>query len=114
MGKTPKEFHYNYFEIRDGRLYYKNMNMLLMTEDGMVRSAGKIAHMSKKNRLRMLGFDIHGGKVMAQQAAMLNRVEEGLPSMPDIAKADDIELQEIIENAARSTENLIVQLEGEH
>ena len=33
--------------------------------------------------------------------------------MSDVAKADDIELQEITENASRSTENLIVQLEGE-
>ena len=36
-----------------------------------------------------------------------------MPSMPDVAKADDIELQEITENAARSTENLIAQLEEE-
>ena len=32
--------------------------------------------------------------------------------MSDLAKADDIELQEITENAARSTENLIKQFEG--
>ena len=42
---------------------------------------------------------------------MLNKVEEELPSMSDIAKADDIELQEITENAAKSTEDLITQLE---
>ena len=44
---------------------------------------------------------------------MLNRAEEELPSASDIVKADNIELQQITENAARSTENLIVQLEGE-
>ena len=33
--------------------------------------------------------------------------------MSDVAKADDIEPQEITENAASSTENLIAQLEGE-
>ena len=38
---------------------------------------------------------------------MLNRVEEELPSVSDVAKVDDIELQEIMENAARSTENVI-------
>ena len=37
-------------------------------------------------------------------------MEEELPSMSDITKADDIELQEITENAARSTDNLIAQL----
>ena len=46
---------------------------------------------------------------MAQQAVMLNRVE--LPSASDVAKADDIELQEIMENAARSKENLTEQFE---
>ena len=43
---------------------------------------------------------------------MLNKVEEELPSVSDIAKADDTELQEI----AKSTENLISQMsqtEGE-
>ena len=42
---------------------------------------------------------------------MLIRVEEELPS--DISKADNIELQEITENAARSTENLIAQLDDQ-
>ena len=32
---------------------------------------------------------------------MLNRVEEELPSTSDVAKADDIELQEIMENTAK-------------
>ena len=48
-----------------------------------------------------------------QQAAALNKAKEELPSMSDIAKVDDIELQEIMENASRSMENLIQQLEGE-
>ena len=39
---------------------------------------------------------------------MLNRVEEELPSVSDVAKADDIELQEI----AKSTEDLIAQGQG--
>ena len=43
---------------------------------------------------------------------MLNRAEEELPSESDIAKADDIELQEIMENASRSIENLNQQFEG--
>ena len=44
---------------------------------------------------------------------MLNKVEEELCSTSDVAKADDIELQEIMENVARSMENPIEQLEGE-
>ena len=65
-----------------------------------------------KEGLRNSGFDIPRGKITARQAVMLNRVEEELPSITDIAKADDIELQEIMENAARSTGNLIEQLEA--
>ena len=49
---------------------------------------------------------------MAQQAIMLNRVEEELPSASDIANVDDIELQEIMENAVRCTKNLCEQPRG--
>ena len=49
---------------------------------------------------------------MARQAVMLNKVEEELPSVSDVAKADGIELQEITENAVRSMENLIEQFKG--
>ena len=37
------------------------------------------------------------GKVAAQQAVMLNKAAEGLPSESDITGADDIELQQIAE-----------------
>ena len=40
-------------------------------------------------------------------------MEEELPSTSDVAKADEVELQEIMKNASRSTGNLIAQLEGE-
>ena len=44
---------------------------------------------------------------------MLNRVEEEIPSASDVAKADDIEHQEITESATKSMENLITQFEGQ-
>ena len=50
---------------------------------------------------------------MAGQVIMLNRVEGELPSLSDVAKTSDIELQEIMENAAKSTENLIAQLDDQ-
>ena len=40
-------------------------------------------------------------------------MEEQLPSASHVAKANNIELREIIENATGSMENLIEQLEGE-
>ena len=49
---------------------------------------------------------------MAQQAKMLSKVEKELLSYPNSAKGDDIELQEITENAARSMGNLIEQFKG--
>ena len=56
--------------------------------------------------LRDLDFNVPKGKVTAWQAIMLNIVKEELPSASEIARADDIELQEIAENALRSIENL--------
>ena len=84
--------------------------MPLTNRVGKLRLAGVIAEILGKNRLRDLGFDIPKGKLTARQAAMLNRAEEELPSESDITKADDIELEEIMENASKSTEDLISQM----
>ena len=77
---------------------------------GKLRSADVIAEILGKNRLRDLSFDIPKGKLTALKAVMLNRAEEKLPSESDITKADDIELQEIMKNASKSTEDLISQM----
>ena len=76
----------------------------------MVKEIDKILGVK---RLCNLSFDIPKGKVTAEQAVALNKAKEELPPMSDIAKADNIELQEIMENASRSMENLNQQLEGE-
>ena len=55
-----------------------------------------------KKRLRKLGFIVPVGEKSAQKAAKLN---SELPSVSDVAKADDIELQEIV----KSTEDLIAK-----
>ena len=60
-----------------------------------------------------MGFDISKDNVTHQEAVALNKAEEKLPSTYDTANADHIDLQEIMENAAKSTENLIKQLKGE-
>ena len=66
-----------------------------------------------KGGLRNLGFDIPRGKVTARQGVMLNKAQEKMPSASDIDKADDIELQEILENASRTIENLNQQVQQE-
>ena len=73
-----------------------------MTRGGELRLVGEIGKILGKKGHCNLGFD---SEVTAQEAAMLNRVEEELPSASGIAKADDIELQQI----AKSMGDLIAQ-----
>ena len=56
-----------------------------------------LANILGKNKLRRLGFNKPVARITAQQAVMLNKAAEELPSESDITKADDIELQEIAE-----------------
>ena len=78
---------------------------------GKLRSILIIEEILDKEGLRDLGFDIpRSNKVTAQQAIMLERVEEGLHSESDIAKAGGIELLEITENEVRSMQDQVAQL----
>ena len=99
IGETPELFHYDYFKLEDGELYYIGSRKPLTTE-GKLKSVGMIADILGKNRLRRLGFYIPVGIVTARQAVMLNKAAKELPSESDITKADDIELQEIAEKAS--------------
>ena len=99
IGETPELFHYDYFKLEDGELYYRGSRKPLTTE-GKLKSVGMLADILGKNRLRRLGFNILVGKVTARQAVMLNKAAEELLSESDITKADDIELQEIVKKAS--------------
>ena len=99
IGETPELFHYDYFKLEGGELYYIGSRKPLTTE-GKLKSVGMLADILGKNRLRRLGFNIPVGKLTARQAVMLNKAAEELPSESDITKADDIELQEIVEKAS--------------
>ena len=98
IGETPELFRYDYFKLEGGELYYIGSRKPLTTE-GKLKSVGMLADILGKNRLSRLGFNIPLGLITAQQAVMLNKAAEELPSEPDITKADDIELQEIAEKA---------------
>ena len=91
IGETPELFHYDYFKLEGGELYYKGSRKPLTTE-GKLKSVGMLAD--------RLGFNIPVGKLTARQAVMLNKAAEELPSEPDITNADDTELQEIAEKAS--------------
>ena len=54
--------------------------------------AKEILKILGKEGLQDLGFNISKGKVTARQAAMLNKVEEEIPSASDVDKAGDIEV----------------------
>ena len=99
VGETPKLFHYDYFKLEGRELYYIGSRKPLTTE-GKLKSVGMIADILGKNRLRRLGFNIPVGRITARQAVMLNKAAEELPSESDMTKADDIELQEIVEKAS--------------
>ena len=64
IDKTPELFHYDYFKLEGGELYYIGNRKPLMTE-GKLKSVGMIADILGKNRLRRLGFNIPVGKVTA-------------------------------------------------
>ena len=98
IGETPELFHYNYFKLEGGELYYMG-NRKPLTK-GKLKSVGMLADILGKNRLCRLGFNIPAGKVTARQAVMLNKAAEELPSESGITGADDIELQEIAEKAS--------------
>ena len=99
IGETPELFHYDYFKLGGGELYYMGSRKPLTTE-GKLKSVGMLVNILGKNRFCRLGFNIPVGKLTARQAIMLNEAAEELPSESDITKADDIELQEIVEKAS--------------
>ena len=99
IGETPELFHYDYFKLEGGELYYMGSRKPL-TIEGKLKSVGMLVDILGKNRLRRLGFNIPVGRIIARQAIMLNKAAEELPSESDITKADDIELQEIAEKAS--------------
>ena len=98
IGETPELFHYDYFKLEGGELYYIDSRKPLTTE-GKLKSVGMIADILGKNSLCRLGFNIPVGKLTTRQAVMLNKAAEELPSESDITRVDDIELQEIAEKA---------------
>ena len=112
IGETPEAFHFDYFKLEDGELYHRG-NRKPLTTKGELKSVKEIKKILGKNRLHNLDFGIPRGKVTAREAVMLNKVKEEMHFESDTTKADDIELQEITENASKSAEDLITQFEGQ-
>ena len=106
LARTSEVFHYDLFELRDGKLYFRDKSKHFMTKKGRLKSAKEIMKILGKEGLCNSGFNVSKGKVTSQWATMLNEVEEEISSASDVDKAGDIEFQEI----AKSTEDLIFQI----
>ena len=65
IGETPEEFHYDYFKLENGELYYRGKGRPLTTK-GVLKLVGMLADILGKGGLRNLGFDIPRGKVTAR------------------------------------------------
>ena len=50
IGETPELFHYDFFKLEDGELYYRGSRKPLTTE-GKLKSVGMLADILGKNRL---------------------------------------------------------------
>ena len=80
IGETPEPFHYDYFKLEGGELYYIG-NRKPLTTEGKLKTVGMISDILGKNRLCRLGFNIPVGRITAWQAVMLNKAAEELPSL---------------------------------
>ena len=56
-GEAPELFHYDYFKLEGGELYYIGNRKPLMTEEKL-KLVGMLVDILGKNRLRRLGFNI--------------------------------------------------------
>ena len=64
IGETPELFHYDYFKLEGGELYYIGSRKLLTT-DRKLKSVGMLADILGKNRLCRLSFNIPVGRITA-------------------------------------------------
>ena len=97
--RTSDAIHHYYFKRKGDQLFFKGKDKPLINEDGKLKTFGRLKSILCKNRLHSLGFDVPIGELTAQQAVILNKAEEEeLPSQSNVTKADDIELQEIMED----------------
>ena len=61
IGETPEEFHYDYFKLEDGELYYRGKRKPLTTK-GVLKSVGMLTDILGKGGLCKLGLTYLGGK----------------------------------------------------
>ena len=96
------------FELdKDGRLYYKGQP--LTNRNGELKTIGVIADTLGIRGLREMGYNINKTNLKPRFVLDLLEKQAELPSSSEIAKADEIELEEI----AKSMEDLIFQINNQ-
>ena len=83
---------------KDGRLYYRGKP--LMNRNGELKTIGVIADTLGIRGLREMGYNITKTNLKLRFVLDLLEKQAELPSSSEIAKADDIELEEIAEKAS--------------
>ena len=109
LPRTSEVFHYDLFELRNSKLYIRDKSTPLTTKTGGLKSVKEIMKILGKEGLCNLDFNVPKSKETSQQAVLLNKAEEELPSSSDVDKAGDIELREIV----KSMEDLISQINSQ-
>ena len=92
---------------KDGRLYYKGKP--LMNRNGELKTIGVIADTLGIRGLPEMGYNITKTSLKPQFVLDLFEKQAELPSSSEIAKADTIELEEIV----KSMEDLIYQINNQ-
>ena len=92
---------------KDGRLYYKGKPQ--MNRNGELKTIGVMVDTLGIRGLREMGYNITKTNLKPQFVLDLLEKQTELPSSSEIAKADEIELEEI----AKSTEDLIFQINNQ-
>ena len=92
---------------KDGRLYYKGKP--LMNRNGELKTIGIIVDTLEIRGLQEMGYNITKTNLKPRFIFDLLEKQVELPSSPEIAKADTIELEEI----AKSKEDLIFQINNQ-
>ena len=96
------------FELeKDGRLYCKGKP--LMNRNGELKTIGIIADTLEIRGLREMGYNITKTNLKPRFVLDFHEKQAELPSSSEIAKADTIELEEIV----KSTEDLISQINNQ-
>ena len=62
LARTSEVFHYDLFELRDGKLYFRDKSKPLTIKKGVLNSVKEIMKILGKEGLRDLGFNVSKGK----------------------------------------------------